>query len=71
MQGDISARGLGWVDFNLECSTAYPIPAGLTRICNLAEARWCNTQIKVNSIPTKVREQMRHPIQARQRENFN
>ena len=46
-----SARGLGWVDFNFECSTVCLILPGLMGIWQKrlgSWAKWWNAQIKVN-----------------------
>ena len=46
VQGVPFARGLGWVDLNLECSTVCPILHGLMGIWQKGLgiwARWCNT----------------------------
>ena len=54
-----SARGLGFVDLDFECSTVRPILLGLMGIWQKGLSswtRWWNTQIGVNSTP--VHEQM-------------
>ena len=63
VQGDSSARGLGWVDLNFECFTVCAVLPGLMGIWQKwldRWARWWNTQIKVN--PTQVHGQMGNPV---------
>ena len=63
LQGVLSARGLGWVDLDIECSTFCPIVLVLVAIWPKrlgSSTIWWTTQIKVN--PTKVNEQIDHPV---------
>ena len=68
VQGVPSVHGMGWVDWNFECSTVYPILPGLMGIWQKwrgSWARWWN--IRINVIPTQVNEQMEHPVLVEQR----
>ena len=68
LQGVPTARGLGWVDLNLERSTVCPILPGLMGMAEAADgygrsgwARWWNTHIKVNPTQVYMYKQMGHP----------
>ena len=59
VQGVPSARGLGWIDLDFECSTVGPILPGIMGIWQKwlgSWARWWNIKVL-----TRVHEQMGHP----------